>query len=530
MRNGPQSGEGTRPAPRVCIATVIGGYAHARVLDRVLAQAIEARGAKAEFLLCDRAIPACQFIKPERATAEQLAARESVPHCARCIEQGKVGLGDLGIPLRFMGDYLEPSDIEWAMQMAMDVPLDEIRSFRWEGFAVGEHAYAGALRYFARGDLFGEPLGGEVLRCYLDAGLRTIISLRRMLLRHQYDILVLNHGIYIPQGMICEVARAFGVRVVTYNPAYRKHSFIFSHEQSYHFTMLDEPTEHWRGLDMTPDLTADLSAYLMSRRYGTNDWIWFHDQPKEDVAPFLREIGCDPNRPFVALLTSVVWDAQLHYKTNAFPNMLDWLRRTVEYWGRRTDELQLVIRVHPAEVRGLVPSRQRVADELAAYFPTFPKNVFIIGPENQASTYALCDHANAVIIYNTKTGVETSALGIPVIVAGEAWIRSKDFAMDAVDARDYFEILDSLPLSERMSAEKTALANKYAYHFFFRRMIPLPFIHQVKPGKFQVKLEGDHHFGPGEFPGLDTICDGILTGAPFIYRAEHLANPFPGER
>ncbi len=354
--------------------------------------------------------------------------------------------------------------------------------------------------------------------------------MRKLIELRQFDILVVNHGIYVPQGMICEVARSMGVRVVTYNPAYRKHSFVFSHNESYHFTMLDEPVENWTGLEMTPHLLEETHAYLNSRRHGGNDWIWFHDAPKEDISPVLTEVGCDPSKPFVALLTSVVWDAQLHYKSTAFPNMLDWLKQTVAYWGTRTDDLQLVIRVHPAEVRGGVPSRQKVVDELAAAFPEMPRNVFILAPENQASTYALCENANCVIIFNTKAGVEMASMGVPVIVAGEAWVRGKGFATDALSPEHYFQILDALPVKQAMTAEQKALADKYAFHFFFRRMIPLPFIHLQESGHFKTDIQSRKELAPGRFPGLDVIIDGILKGTPFIYPAETLDDPFPGER
>ena len=519
--------------PRICIATTMGGYDHATSMDSVLTRALDLRGAEVEVLLCNKGVPTCQMIKlgPSRAMPEELAAQKPMSYCDFCVDRGQKTFGDLGYLVHSLGDYITPADAEFARRTAQEIPYDEIRAFDWFGLPVGDHAWAGALRYFARGDLENEPYGEQILRVYLEAGLRTIGGVRRLMQHRKFDILVINHGIYIPQGMIAEVARAMGVRVVTYNPAYRKHSFVFSHHESYHFTMLDEPTEHWTGLDLTPELTRDIRAYLWSRRSGANDWIWFHDAPKEDIAPVLTELGCDPAKPYVALLTSVVWDAQLHYKANAFPNMLDGLIQTVAYWGKREDDLQLVIRVHPAEVRGSVPSRQLAAEELKAAFPEgLPKNVFVLEPDNQASTYALCENANAVIIYNTKAGVEMASMGVPVIVAGEAWVRGKGFAIDVSSPEDYFRILDGLPLPEAMTPERRALADKYAYHFFFRRMIPLPFIKPAKTGHFSVDIKTKDELAAGCWPGLDAICDGILTGAPFVYPAETLADPFPGEQ
>jgi hypothetical protein len=514
--------------PRICLATTMPGYDHACSLDSVLARAFDVRGADAEFLVCDKAIPVCQMVKAGRATPEQIRDEIPIPFCDKCVNRGKERLAPLGYRVRRLVEYVTPDDAAAARTLSRSIPFAEIGTFVQDGLAVGDHARAGALRYFARGDLEAEPLGEPVLRRYLEAGLLTIAGTRRLLETHRYDILVINHGIYIPQGMILEVARVMGVRVVTYNPAYRKHSFIFSHAASYHFTMLDEPAEHWKAFEWTPRLAQETKTYLKSRRFGHNDWVRFHEERQEDIVPLLREIGCNPDKPYVALLTSVVWDAELHYRANAFPNMLDWLRQTVSHWRQRED-LQLLIRVHPAEVRGQIPSRQRVVDELARDFPTLPANVFVFGPEHPVSTYALCENADSVIIFNTKAGAEMSALGVPVIVAGEAWIRGKDFSQDVSSPAQYFELLDALPARRRLSAEQQALALRYAYHFFFRRMIPLPFVHEETNTTFRIDIADKSELAIGRWPGLDTICDGVLTGAPFVYRAETQTDPFPGE-
>jgi hypothetical protein len=516
--------------PRICVATTMPGYEHACALDWVLAQALDVRGADVEFLVCDKGVAVCQMTKIGRATPESIRDETPMAFCDRCVGRGQERLTPLGYPVLRLADYITTEDADNARAISRALPIEQIAAYRHEGLPVGDHARAGALRYFARGDLENEPLSEPVLRRYFEAGLRTIAGMRRLIEAREYDILVVNHGIYIPQGMIAEVARAMRVHVVTYNPAYRKHCFTFSHDQSYHFTMLDEPAARWHDFAWTSRLAEETNAYLLSRRFGSNDWIWFHDKPREDIAPVLQEIGCDPGKPYAAALTSVVWDAQLHYKANAFPSMMDWLRRTVEHWKARTDGMQLVIRAHPAEIRGAVPSRQQVAVELTAAFPDgLPANVFVIPPDHQASTYALCENADTVIIFNTKAGVEMSALGVPVIVAGEAWIRGKGFSQDASSPAHYFKLLDALPVDGKLDAERHALALRYAYHFFFRRMIPLPFMHQESVATFRIDIDGKDELAPGRWPGLDTICDGILTGAPFVYRAEDSDRPFPGE-
>jgi hypothetical protein len=513
---------------RVCLATTMAGFEHARVMDSILSRALDLRGASVEFMLCDKAIPVCQMVKFGRATPEAIANAEPVSYCDRCVERGSTGVRTMGAPVTSLSSYVRDEDRAFAEELARSLPGDDLRTYVWNGFHVGEHAYAGALRYFARGDLHQEPYGEAVLRRYLVAGLLTIISTRRYLSAGRFDVLVINHGIYIPQGMIVEVARSLGIRVVTYNPAYRKTCFVFSHDESYHFSMLSEPRSTWQHLQLTDSLRQSTMSYLRSRRQGVNDWIWFHNSPEEDRRKILSSIGCDPSKPIVVALTSVVWDAQLHYRANAFPSMMDWLACTVSSWASRTDDLQLVIRIHPAEVRGAVPSRQRAVEELARLFPVLPRNVFVVPPDHEASTYALCDAADSVIVYNTKAAVEMSALGIPIIVAGEAWVRGKGFTVDASSPDHYVRELQRLPLRTRLQGGQADDAIRYAYHFFFRRMIPLPFLTISSKGAVDVDFD-TIDVSEGRWPGLDTICRGVLTGAPFIYEAESLTDPFPGE-
>jgi hypothetical protein len=54
-------------------------------------------------------------------------------------------------------------------------------------------------------------------------------------------------------------------------------------------------------------------------------------------------------------------------------------------------------------------------------------------------------------------------------------------------------------------------------------MIPLPFI-EPKAGYpiYRLKLDRFQQLMPGASPGLDTICEGILSKAPFVLRDRHV--------
>ena len=110
-----------------------------------------------------------------------------------------------------------------------------------------------------------KPNAEPVLRRYLESALLTALALNNLFEGHTYDVVCFNHGIYVPQGIIVEACRAKNIPVVTWNPSYRKTTFIFSHGDSYHHTMISEPTDVWENIEMTPALVDKTMDYLKSR-------------------------------------------------------------------------------------------------------------------------------------------------------------------------------------------------------------------------------------------------------------------------
>ena len=506
----------------ILMATSVGSHLAVNAVDSCIAAALTLRGNNVHALLCDRDLPACLACEAGWYSNDgefaQRGPRKSV--CIGCFKPSARMFDTLGIPVRSYGQMLNEKDRKDATSIAESLPFDCISSFKDDGIALGEHAMAGALRYFAKGSLEDEPHAEAILRRYFEAAILTLRATKKILSDLSIDVVVAHHGIYVPQGIIAETARSMGVRVVTWNPAYRKKCFIFSHDTTYHHTMMDEPVSLWEGVHLTPELLEKTRSYLAGRAIGKDDWIWFHDRPEFSGGQALRELGVKSELPVIGLLTNVIWDAQLHYRPNAFPTMTRWLLDSIEYFANRP-EMQLVIRVHPAERTGAIKSRETVEEIITRAFPKLPDNVFVIGSANPVSTYAIIPHFNAALIYGTKTGIEITCMGKPVIVAGEAWIRGKQLTKDASSPEEYFEFLNELPYSGELDEDTIHRGFKYAFHFFFRRMIPLDFMEPLSGWPpYRVNLSSMDDLRPGRYKGLDVICEGIESGAQFIYPAE----------
>ncbi|GHD50011.1 hypothetical protein GCM10017083_23150 [Thalassobaculum fulvum] len=499
---------------------MVGGLAHAGVVESLLAVALTLRGAAVEFVLCDGVLGACQLaVHDGTVSAARLAAGElGRTLCGACHRVGSRIVDGLDLPVRRLSALTTAADRRAAAAEADGLAGDRIAGYAPDGLPLGEHAMAGALRFFAVGSLEGEPLGEAVLRRYLAASRLVERATTRLLAGARVDRAVFHHGIYVPQGVVRAVLSRAGVPVATWNPGYRRGCFFFSHGDTYHHTMIDEPSDRWSGLELGEHDRAVLASYLTSRLDGGRDWIWFHDAPEGDLDAFVRRTGLDPSRPVVGAFTNVLWDARLHFRGSTYADQVEWLADTVE-WAAARPDLQLVVRVHPAEIRGTLRSRQRVIDALRDRVGRFPRNLLLVPADDPVSSYALAALCDTVLVFGTKAAIEFAAAGLDVVAAGDAWTRGKGVSRDPAGRAAYRRLLrDWTP--QPPGAARVERARRYAYHVFLRRMIPLrAFVPTGEDPPLRVAVDGLDALRPGRDPGLDVVCDGILEGAPFEYDA-----------
>lgn len=513
-------GQGTR----VLMATSVGGHPIAPLLDSLVGVALWLRGAEPTFLLCDGVLPACEMCMYDRFRSQRDFVRHGPQHgiCDWCFPPGRAYIDDLPMPLRRYSDFLRRGETAELRRDAATLPLEDCFSFEHDGLRLGEQTRASVLRYFGKADLSTEPesLVVAAARRYAAGALVSALVAERALRELGPVSIVGHHGVYVPQGVFGEVARRDGVRVANWGPSYRDRTVIFSHGDTYHRTMISEPHQRWRDRELAADEEDALLQYLGARRLGKGDWSWV--TPEAALRPELQEslelaraLGLDRERPVFGLLTNVLWDAQLYYEGHAFPDMLDWLWTTIDTFVARP-AWQLVIRIHPHEIKQ--GNRQPVLPEIERRYPELPGNVKVVPPEHSFNTYGLMDLCDAVLLYGTKTGVELAPLGQRVVICGDAWARGKGFTFD-VEHRDEYE-----PLLERLAADRTGRlsdrqardARKYAYHYFFRRMIPVQSFDAEAP-ELTYAIRSLEELLPGVDPGLDVVCSGILEGSAFEY-------------
>ena len=438
--------------------------------------------------------------------------------CNACLDSGKGAFEDLGLKINYYSDFINKETSKKISNKIKNLTNTQMQEYEEDEISIGEHAYAGALRYYAVGELNKEKYGIKILRKYLYSAILTKNIFENYLAQNKIDKIILNHAIYVPQGIICNISKKNNIKIIAYTNAYRKNSFIFNYDDTYHKTMIDENVSDWENIKLDKKKEKIIIDYLMSRKHGTNDMFYYFKNPSFDIKKKLIDNGVNLKKPILGILTNVIWDAQIIYKNNIYNNMIDWLIDTIRYLSNR-DDIEVVVRAHPGEIYGDRLSKQTVKETISDRLKQIPNNLKIIDSSSDISTYSFADYCNTLIIYATKMGMEFSPFGNKVICAGESYIKNKQITYDPKSLDEYYELLNNFPNLKNPSEENILRAKKFAYHYFFRRTIQIDSLDSKANSwpPFKISLNSLENIIEDKDRGLKLLSEKILNNKKFIF-------------
>lgn len=471
---------------KILFATGFAGYNHGMAVDLLLSLNLIELGNSVEFLVCNKSIKVCMLTKFKDIEPKKLADfNVEQPRCKNCFSDNSLRfLKTFKFKVNEIGGELDVKEIKKLEKQSLNLSIDQIIKYKTsEGINLGEDSLANCLRYFGKGNLNDEKHENEILRKFFYSSLVTYNSLKKIFTKN-FDLIIMSHGIYSPHGIINKFSNHKKISSYIYLPSYRKGTFIFSKNETYHKTMLQQPENLWNN-KLNKKQISILKEYIKGRSTGKYDWIWFNKENNFNLKDIYKKNNIDKSQKKILLLTNVIWDARLHYDSNAFDSMIDWVLKTIKFYQSRPE--QLIIRIHPAENTGAIPSRQKVKDEINKKFPYLSKNIKIIDADSHDSTYELIKISDLVLVHSTKASIEAAYMGKQVIVAGEAWIKNKEISYDPKNENEYFKLLSNQKLIKKKNFKE--IAERFAYFFFFKKMIKIEEIVIDKKNKFSIDLK-----------------------------------------
>ncbi len=503
------------PKKKILFANSVPAFKNSTILDSILAEYFQCRGHDVYVSVCDGVLAACLNCKYGNLNGpfslENDTWRDHESTCVRC-RANAVQFKEINKELINFSRFNDSTSVKEFEASIQHMDPESLRAIKAHGVALYEHARAGTIRFFAKGRPEDEPNYHIVFRRYLVAAYQTANIFASLFSQFKPDVVVAHHGIYVPQGIIVDLAKAQGIRVVTWTPSYRRGTFMFCEGDTYHKVM---PSHCPQMRKLSADEDIKILEYIRSRAQASSDWIWFNKNSEKTKTNIREQYKIAPGAKIVALYTNVFWDAQLHFDDAIYLDMLDWLEDTIRIFEKMKN-VHLLIRAHPAEVSGFVPSRQRV-DHMLEDMVKHSPNISIIASDDTQCSYALADASNFTIVYGSKIAIELAAIGKKVIVCGEAWAKGKGFTFDIQHRTQYQPMVEAfLSESDELGAERIADARSYASWFFFQKMMPIELINPTgDKAQPYVRKRDVNLVNISQAPGLSALVNGILLGTQF---------------
>lgn len=499
-------------------------------IEPIIMLALMARGHEIENVYCNNALSACEFNPvgnnipvADSEHLQGLFTNSINEKCDFCKKNVRAINNLLNIPLYSLGDYLDSNDYQIALDYVRDSYDRKIdyKSYHFDGVNIGEDAYASILRVTYLGRIPNGKIGEKLKKRYLISGIQTVIAYQKIFNQSKPDRIVCIHGIYQTHGLVVKVAKKLGIPVIVLGGGgIRKDTVLACHGETYHHQLIDEDNSVWMQNKFNSEIEKKVIDYANEKRFNGSsvDYLNYHPNPENDINNILSQLQINNDKPIVTMYTNVIWDAQILYKSNVFINIYDWVTETINFL--QDQDVWLLIRIHPAEVKGGNPSKEKMEEQIKKIYPELSRNIRIIPPESDISSYSLSEISKLNIIYGTKMGLEIALMKRPVMVCGESFSRNKGFCIDINSKHEYRNYLTDISNKnyEIDIEDKYRLAIKYAYYLYFQKMIDLPYSSnksmEAGAGKTINFSALNDLMCNKKMPGLNALCNGIINLTP----------------
>lgn len=338
------------------------------------------------------------------------------------------------------------------------------------------NAVSSVRRYFECG--YYDPNNNEHQTYYID----TVNNIKMMKLfcssfsqKYNFDAVITSHGIYSIWGTAYNYFESIGKRVYVYGAhAYRNSHTHFTDTLAQTLAKDTSCIEYMKTGVLTEDIKKTVDDYFLSRRnHSTKDTsIYYSWMDKKESISISKK---DKNILNYGMFPNIIWDGDVAQRDTIFNGMLDWMKKTIEYFISHPDN-NLIIRFHPAEAT-LWKDTAKLSDTILALYPNIEEvsNITLIKADQQIDTYAFVrDNVDVGIIYDGILSLELTHMHIPVISPSCNRYTGGSFVLNPKSQQDYYRLLDSFPFEGYFTAEHEEEFYKYSYWYLYLSAYMMP--------------------------------------------------------
>lgn len=494
----------------------LGGFGDILKKNAIISAALNIRGYRTHFIICDGTPQAC--IQRGLEKNEKISDWELI--CKKCLNGMKYAASQYNVDYSLAGSFIDDNKKKELENLSMTIELKEIYSYNYLGVDVGMLAWSSVIRYMKGFIIERKDMKKEdeiLLRKYFYAGLVNTYVAEEVINKFKPVSLFGSHGVYVDYSPAILLAYLKGIKTLIWSSGFKDFLHYFTipkKPNKLEFRGITEP--EWKKRKEKPlseEENKTLDDYIHHRFNKGNKRDFLNVTLPEDPEALRKKLGFDNGRKVVCLFCHVSWDLSFDLSKMIFDNANQWLSESMKAIFD-IKNVNWIIRVHPGEkVSGSLYTND---DFIKENFSEIPDHVKILWSDSEINSLGLYKLLDVGITLFGTMGAELPILGKPVISGGEAHFSNKGFTIDAKTREEYFNLLKNISGIDLLKKDQIDIARRYAYSYFIERQIPINIVNKSEGHFGNIDLKKLDHLLPGKDLIMDAICDSILKGKDVI--------------
>lgn len=403
---------------------------------------------------------------------------------------------------------LSPSREELQREVAALVPnslsVQSIKNLFFHDVAVGRQALSQTVRNLNQGRVeLSDPRVAAVFSEQLMLAVQSIYVAEKWLEEHRPALMIVRDPAYIPNGAIYEVACLRGVDTIRCELGQRMHTWIFKRHT---------PEERWnRHISISPSTWERLRSLTWSGKHERELNTEFSERYRPDsrfdmrriqagkrdkgVDEVRKQIGLDPQKKTAVVFSHVAFDAAFFYGEDLFEDLEEWFIETARA-ACENQSLNWILKLHPGNLVKLAHSGITEETEMAALrrLGPLPGHVKVLRANTDINTQSLVPLIDYGLTVRGSVGFELPCFGIPCLTGGTGAYSGYGFTYDSDSREEYFQRLQTLHETPRLSSEQIKLAKKHAYYLLVSRQTSFEDVAPISVGRLETAKHQKRNF------------------------------------
>lgn len=364
--------------------------------------------------------------------------------------------------------YLSIKDRNSVDELVTGLELEEALDLERSGIKYGKLAKNTLTNNHLVGDLYLIENYEFLFRSHLKNLLLVSIAYEKILDKENPDRVISNDSFYGIWAILEAHCKSRGIEYYSHWPVTNKRVAFAHNDAAMNLNFL-EAWLSFSKIPLTPEENIKIDNWMAGNRALLVDTTGLSGYEEVD----LNINKVDRGRPTLLIAANAVWDLSAIDKQIVFEDMMSWILKTIDWFASKKN-YQLIIRPHPIETSPGVPkTKETVEFAIRSAGIAIPDNVYLFRSDAKITARDILKKYNiqGVCVHTTTLGLESVALGIPVVTSGKSPYRGCGFTLDPNTDTEYFKCLENiLECKKSVSNYEIELARKfinfYQFHYY----------------------------------------------------------------